>query len=300
MAVGEGYYATAAALEDEQDAREALAERVVTTHSAASAETGDAQTIRGLKTFTGLVTANGGVATTSVYTAGNSSGVVVVSKDSVSFGANIVSTQTSPTAYIKANGEIKATSITGNLTGNVTSAQIKGVDGEDMQEGEKLLEINADEITLNNGTWVWFGDSGAGINEDDGDIVLQPATGKNVVFQGDGAFRGRLDGLIPHVHLNAAQTDIIKPVGAIVLLAVKRLSAITTPTGIIAGCTIESGTDWQLSEATLDRDSSTGGIKMLAPSLATITGKFVVMSSATFSAQYESQLMLAIKIAEAQ
>lgn len=58
VAVGEGYYATAAALEDEQDAREALAGRVVTTHSAGDETAGDAQTILGAKTFAGDVRVN--------------------------------------------------------------------------------------------------------------------------------------------------------------------------------------------------------------------------------------------------
>lgn len=47
----EGYYATAAALQSEQTAREALAGRVVSTHSAVDENAGDAQSIRGEKSF---------------------------------------------------------------------------------------------------------------------------------------------------------------------------------------------------------------------------------------------------------
>ena len=57
--VGEGYYATAAALECEQDAREALAARVVTTHIAGDETTGEAQIIRGKKTFYDQVNCEG-------------------------------------------------------------------------------------------------------------------------------------------------------------------------------------------------------------------------------------------------
>ena len=316
VAVGEEYYATAAALQSERTAREALAGRVVTTHSAASDETGEAQTILGAKTFSDDVTITGNIIANTQGKSATFKYVEAYRTVSTQYYADddyrlkkhgetdqyrviITRNTTDPNnaVAIVQNCKVNAYSVTTRTT---TTGTIIGEDGEDMQEGEKLLEINADEITLNNGTWLWFGDSNAGLSEDEGDIVLQPATGKNAVLQGDGAFKGRLDGLIPHVHYNAAQTDLIKPVGAIVLLAVERISAITTPTGIIAGSTIESGTDWQLSEATLQRDSSTGGIKMLAPALATITGKFVAMSGTTFSTQYESQLILAIKIAEAQ
>lgn len=53
------YYATSQALEDEQDARESLAQRIVTTHSAEDPTTGDDQTILGTKTFQGTVVLEG-------------------------------------------------------------------------------------------------------------------------------------------------------------------------------------------------------------------------------------------------
>lgn len=56
----EGYYATAAALESEQDAREALAERVVTTHKNGVPDEGDDQLIRGGKAFVDGITIGSG------------------------------------------------------------------------------------------------------------------------------------------------------------------------------------------------------------------------------------------------
>ena len=56
-----GYYATAAALQQEVIAREDLESRVVTTNSAGSTSTGENQTILGDKTFSDKVIANGGV-----------------------------------------------------------------------------------------------------------------------------------------------------------------------------------------------------------------------------------------------
>lgn len=51
VAVSEGYYATSTALQEEISAREALAGRVVTTHSATDASVGDGQNILGWKSF---------------------------------------------------------------------------------------------------------------------------------------------------------------------------------------------------------------------------------------------------------
>jgi hypothetical protein len=51
VSVAEGYYATSTALQQEISARESLAERVVTTHSATDASVGDGQNILGQKSF---------------------------------------------------------------------------------------------------------------------------------------------------------------------------------------------------------------------------------------------------------
>ena len=55
------YYASNDALEAEKHARQDLAQRVVTTHSATDTTQGDNQTILGNKTFNGKVTANGNI-----------------------------------------------------------------------------------------------------------------------------------------------------------------------------------------------------------------------------------------------
>ena len=315
VAVGEGYYATAGALEDEQDAREALADRVVTTHSAGDETAGDAQTIHGEKTYDGqLKIASGGIlecrgkiqfAYGGSLECGGSSTIVLQSgtlkgyENSAPSVNRISIHSTGITLYSSSGTTLFSVS---GYSGIVTCTEIKtgvitGIDGEDMQEGEKLLDIKADEITLNAGAWVWLDvENDAGVHADNGDIVLQPATGKSVVLQGDGAFKGALNGLIPMFTRTGNLRD--NPVGSIQLIFVEIRVDLGQdfPTLLEAGETVASGATYKLHGAFIYQAS--GGTIKGEPYVGfSLSGTYRLMSCVQFSSQYDSQPALAIKIA---
>lgn len=223
VAVGEEYYATAAALEDEQDAREALAGRVVTTHRAGDETAGDAQTILGEKTFNQRVTiaqsgdvfAYGNVMMKGISAIGLDADTGVVAWNETN-GRYVEVLKVNATESDAKNAisirNVKYFSVGKVSAGNVETGLIVGIDGEDMQEGMKLLTVNADEITFNSG--VTFLLNEAAIYESDGNIELQPATGKSVDIKGKLSVEDGLIGLAPYVN----NTTFKVKIGSIVMM----------------------------------------------------------------------------------
>lgn len=159
----EGYYATAAALEDEQDAREALAARVVTTHSLSDATVGDNQRILGEKTFVNDSVAegalkfqpNGSTVHLDVYgesNSGSNSGRVWLKEGSSWYGGIVITRYSTYTQTSVRSENGARLLLSGNADGsysyvNLTTDGQKGIIAEySSAQSRSECKINHDSV----------------------------------------------------------------------------------------------------------------------------------------------------------
>lgn len=114
----------------------------------------------------------------------------------------------------------------------------------------------------------------------------------NIIGNLIGNVTGNLTGLIPHATFNPQSV----PVGSILLLIIERKTSVSSPVTIYWGeCVSEvSGGDYNVYGAKL---SISGGAVQATDNGGSFRGEFVLMSTVTFSAQWDRCLAMGIKTA---
>lgn len=172
LTVADGVYATANALQTEQDARTAFDERVVTAHSASSETAGENQSIYGVKTFENDTMHSGNVLPTASNlnlgenaTDGRWNAVYASTFDGTTFTGNAV-TATDATRLAYINGSTKTTKLSATVSDYIISY-------------DDIVPITSNSYDLGHTSWQWKHIYASGSNASDGYLIIGNSENNN-------------------------------------------------------------------------------------------------------------------------